>query len=1441
MADLERFGGELFLDANQYISTIRYVERANRSFEESLRKTGDAATQLGLKFDPLIKGAEKFGKLRDIRTGRIVSGFEAINKVVDRSVNKYAALATSGRKSFRDLGQELTKLDTRQEAYHKSLERVRRAIVAASKDDADQVKAKQKINDAVATSVTAYRAYINQQKKVVDQGEKIKKENRAIVQSYMLISQRLAASSAGINKVRGAWSSLVARLAPVRNALAGVRAAIGSTATKTQAATGLIGAFTVVAGKLGFVLTGLQLAAKGVGKAFSLLISPIKKAFAALKNFLKVALQVATGILIRDVIRGLVRGFRDLAFAGFEAIRFFQALEIRLDLMELRALRAEGATGTMGEMFAMASDRAQRLTHWLKELSLQSPFTIETLATTTSLNLAMGFTEDMSKRLTVAIAEYTAGMGLSNQVMERIVFNFGQMKAAGKVTATEMRDLARGAFLPLVDVLDEAARLMNVATDDIMEFRKAAAEGAVDVDTFFRAFINVVERDFAGASERFARTLDGMMNRLKNLIKTVVGLEILKPVFDRFAERASEALDNLLQPELIERARMLGMAIVRSFDLISSRVKVTMHVFGRLWRAMGFGTVTFESLTMAIAKFTYYLIAAIDFVRKILRRLIDYFEDTGETLVDRMSRFGYNIIRFFAQGMASALHLVIRVLTWIGNAIAGLLITHSPPKLLPDLPKWGMDAMAEWLRGFTLADFDVLEGIQDPLKDALDILEETGEIAENQAGKIYADVSKAIAKALSTGRIGEELYAEIEKVTGPFGEEIAELARRQVELAAATEAVRKAEARLDAARKAHEAQRIKTNKLIRGYNEALREGADPAYLRSKLAEINASERAAQAAYEEQKAAETDLEAKEEQLTVIEEMLELQKRLVDQLLELTKAQIIQPEPLDLGAAAGAAAAVGDEEPIEPLPPLPEIELPDEEAIRAKIDEIFATAKAEVEKQIKELRKAFDESGIGQAFDNMTAAWRNAWTNATTWYETDVQPILDRIVAWWEERVPGLEESFGKMGKTLSATWETMKEVLAEVNERLDEAGLEDIGVSLEQVLDFIAALIVGIAGGITLVIALLGGLATGIIGGFLTAKAVLAEAWKDITEGVEKIRDALYRIFYEGATWEALGDLLEGIFEVIGGVIEATLGTIVGFIAGFIASIIEYFVELWHKLVGGSIVPEMMAEIYDAITKPLQDIADYWNELWQGLTDWWYDTLEPAIDDVITWLKNLKDEAITAYEEWRDNALEPFRKFFEETLPNAGQAFRDKFQEIMNWLQTNVRDPILDFVNTELENLRKMFADTLTEAIETFRTVVLEPLAVGIDAVKDAANRLWQKIKDLRDRLLAFPFHLLELLSGRSPSPLAIGIESASKAFKKLAAEALPLVNKQLLLMQASGFAASPVVAAPSVSPQTLSSSQAVNVNMGGVNIMSGMDEAMFEARVKNIVQKSLRV
>ena len=98
---LDRVGAEIYLDNSQYISAVGQTVRANERLDTSLKQTNTTIEQMGIKFDSGFRGAEKFGNLVDVSTGRIRKGLELVHEKIDQTTNKYQRLAESGRRPSR--------------------------------------------------------------------------------------------------------------------------------------------------------------------------------------------------------------------------------------------------------------------------------------------------------------------------------------------------------------------------------------------------------------------------------------------------------------------------------------------------------------------------------------------------------------------------------------------------------------------------------------------------------------------------------------------------------------------------------------------------------------------------------------------------------------------------------------------------------------------------------------------------------------------------------------------------------------------------------------------------------------------------------------------------------------------------------------------------------------------------------------------------------------------------------------------------------------------------------------------------------------------------------------------------------------------------------------------------------------------------------------------
>jgi tape measure domain-containing protein len=255
--------------------------------------------------------------------------------------------------------------------------------------------------------------------------------------------------------------------------------------------------------------------------------------------------EVALGMLLRDAILAAIGWFKDLASATIEAGNEFQILQIRLNGLNLQDATDSGLDyeSAMGA----AVEKTKEQMDWLQTLGAATPFDPAQIANIYTLARSYGFADEAAQQLTRNITDYTAGMGLSDEVLERVIQNMGQMIQRGKITSTEIRDLARGAYLPLADVLDRVAKSMGIT---VAELSKKISEpgGGVPAQEFIDAFNEMVEQEprFIGAAGRLGRALVPAAKNVKELFTSLGGRNIVTPVFDILGEKIASLTDQFV-------------------------------------------------------------------------------------------------------------------------------------------------------------------------------------------------------------------------------------------------------------------------------------------------------------------------------------------------------------------------------------------------------------------------------------------------------------------------------------------------------------------------------------------------------------------------------------------------------------------------------------------------------------------------------------------------------------------------------------------------------------------------------------------------------------------------------------------------------------------------------------------------------------------------------
>lgn len=245
-------------------------------------------------------------------------------------------------------------------------------------------------------------------------------------------------------------------------------------------------------------------------------------------------LQYALGNLISSAIQGVIGWLKELGQEVIASTTEFQKMEVRLNRMNFNDLTEDEKK--LGNAMDVVTAQTKEQLSWINKLAASTPFDAEDIATTYTLARTYGFTNQEAQALTYQISEFAAGMGLSNQHIERIIQNFGQMKAAGKITGTEIRDLARGAFVPVNEILEKVADNLGITTDQLAKLRQS---GMTDAEMFFTAFSGMVEDNFIGAAEDMNTILMVATQNIKDMFKSMLSLEVFKGLFEALAVKAS--------------------------------------------------------------------------------------------------------------------------------------------------------------------------------------------------------------------------------------------------------------------------------------------------------------------------------------------------------------------------------------------------------------------------------------------------------------------------------------------------------------------------------------------------------------------------------------------------------------------------------------------------------------------------------------------------------------------------------------------------------------------------------------------------------------------------------------------------------------------------------------------------------------------------------------
>lgn len=245
------------------------------------------------------------------------------------------------------------------------------------------------------------------------------------------------------------------------------------------------------------------------------------------------------------------------------------------------------------------------------------------------------------------------------------------------------------------------------------------------------------------------------------------------------------------------------------------------------------------------------------------------------------------------------------------------------------------------------------------------------------------------------------------------------------------------------------------------------------------------------------------------------------------------------------------------------------------------------------------------GIGLAVAGLTAAFQHFYTTNAgfkafidnvgnglkqfgAWIQSTALPALQQLGAFFQSRIlPILHD----IGNFLLQTFQPVWQQLVALWQGQIVPLLGQLWAALQPLLPVLQAIgaIIGVA--LVLALGILNGVITGIIKaisgvlqGIVTAIGGVIQFITGIVQVVSGvvtfIIDLLTGNFGKlgadlGRIWQGIVNMFQGVWQVIVGVFQGAWGAISGFVSGLVQGVIGFFKNLFDRLVGHSIIPDMI--------------------------------------------------------------------------------------------------------------------------------------------------------------------------------------------------------------------------------------------------------------------------
>jgi tape measure domain-containing protein len=300
------------------------------------------------------------------------------------------------------------------------------------------------------------------------------------------------------------------------------------------------------------------------------------------------ALAAAAGTAVVLAMRRIGQAIAGVVKEGVGLVVFFERLDLSIQFFTARSLRSADATLTFADALSQGRERAQDLTEWVTRLSILSPFTPRQVGAVFRVSQAYGLLAEEAETLLPLLLDLGAATGLEPETLENAARAIGQIRARGKLTGEEVRQLGN-AGIPIRDILVKQLGFANEEFEDLVK------SGSLTANTVIPALIASLE-DFAGAGQKVAlETLGGLLSTLEG-VRQVSFAKFFKGFFEPLQEGLAELTKGLLDSDLLPTLQALGQILGTQ---VAKGIEAARTAIGNFVQALA--TIDKETLIMIVA------------------------------------------------------------------------------------------------------------------------------------------------------------------------------------------------------------------------------------------------------------------------------------------------------------------------------------------------------------------------------------------------------------------------------------------------------------------------------------------------------------------------------------------------------------------------------------------------------------------------------------------------------------------------------------------------------------------------------------------------------------------------------------------------------------------------------------------------------------------------